>query len=90
MAVPFAYFLLFSERGAAKKMKYLGFLGAYILAAMASLSRGGFIGLAAVGAYCWYRSPKKLNALIVVVVAVVITSYSIHYTKLYEVFRHGE
>ena len=28
------------------------------------------MGLAAVGAYCWYRSPKKLNALIVVVVAV--------------------
>ena len=51
-------------------MKYLGFLGAFILAAMASLSRGGFIGLASVGAYCWYRSPKKLNALIVVVVAV--------------------
>ena len=28
------------------------------------------MGLAAVGAYCWYRSPKKLNALIVVVAAV--------------------
>ena len=52
-------------------MKYLGFLGTFILAAMASLSRGGFFGLASVGAYCWYRSPKKLNALIVVVVAVV-------------------
>jgi O-antigen ligase len=37
---------------------------------MASLSRGGFIGLAAVGAYCWYRSPKKMNALIVLAVAV--------------------
>ena len=49
---------------------YLGLLGAFILGAMASLSRGGFFGLAAVGAYCWYRSPKKLNALIVVIVAV--------------------
>jgi len=70
MAVPFGYFLLFSATGVVQKLKYLGFLGAFILAAMASLSRGGFIGLAAVGAYCWYRSPKKLNALIVVVVAV--------------------
>ena len=70
MAVPFGYFLLFSATGVVQKMKYLGFLGAFILAAMASLSRGGFMGLAAVGAYCWYRSPKKLNALIVVVVAV--------------------
>ena len=70
MAVPFGYFLLFSATGVAQKMKYLGFLGAFILAAMASLSRGGFMGLAAVGAYCWYRSPKKMNALIVLAVAV--------------------
>ena len=71
MAVPFGYFLLFSATSVRQKMKYLGFLGLFILAAMASLSRGGFFGLAAVGAYCWYRSPKKLNALIVVIVAVV-------------------
>ena len=70
MVVPFGYFLMFSATGAVQKMKYLGFLGLFILAAMASLSRGGFFGLAAVGAYCWYRSPKKLNALIVVAVAV--------------------
>ena len=70
MAAPFGYFLMFSASGVVQKMKYLGFLGAFILAAMASLSRGGFIGLASVGAYCWYRSPKKLNALIVIVVAV--------------------
>ena len=71
MAVPFGYFLLFSATGVAQKMKYLGFLGTFILAAMASLSRGGFFGLASVGVYCWYRSPKKLNALIVVAVALV-------------------
>ncbi|MCI0627909.1 MAG: O-antigen ligase family protein [Acidobacteria bacterium] len=70
MAAPFGYFLLFSATSVVQKMKYLGFLGAFILAAMASLSRGGFFGLASVGVYCLYRSPKKLNALIVVVVAV--------------------
>lgn len=71
MAVPFAYFLLMSSTGLGAKLKYLSFLGAFILAAMASLSRGGFMGLASVGAYCWYRSPKKLNALIVIIVAVI-------------------
>jgi hypothetical protein len=70
MAVPFGYFLMFSAGDVVQKTKYLGFLGSFILAAMASLSRGGFFGLASVGVYCWYRSPKKLNALIVVVVAV--------------------
>lgn len=71
MAVPFGYFLLLGAQGLRDKVRYLGFLGAFILAAMASLSRGGFIGLASVGVYCWYRSPKKLNALILAVVAVV-------------------
>ena len=71
MVVPFGYFLLFSATGVVQKMRYLGFLGTFILAAMASLSRGGFMGLAAVGVYCWYRSPKKVNALIVLAVAVV-------------------
>ena len=59
MVVPFGYFLLFSATGVAQKVKYLGFLGTFILAAMTSLSRGGFMGLAAVGAYCWYRSRQK-------------------------------
>jgi hypothetical protein len=71
MVVPFAYFLLFAVTGAAQKIKYLTFLGTFILAAMATLSRGGFIGLVSVGAYCWYRSPKKGNALIVLLIAIV-------------------
>ena len=70
MAAPFAYFLLFSATGVGQKIKYLASLGTFILAAMASLSRGGFFGLASVGAYCWYRSPKKGNALAVIVIAV--------------------
>lgn len=70
MVVPFAYFLLFSATGAVQRIKYLAFLGTFLLAAMATLSRGGFIGLASVGAYCWYRSPKKGNALVVLLIAV--------------------
>lgn len=70
MIIPFAYFMLFSTTSVFLKLRYLGYLGLFILAAMTTLSRGGFIGLAAVGTYCWYRSPKKLNAFLVVVVAV--------------------
>ncbi|WHZ29215.1 MAG: hypothetical protein OJF51_004016 [Nitrospira sp.] len=70
MVVPFAYFLLFFATGAVQKIKYLAFLGTFLLAAMATLSRGGFIGLASVGAYCWYRSPKKGNALVVLLIVV--------------------
>jgi O-antigen ligase len=72
MIVPFAYFFLFSASGGAAKLRHLAQLGTFILAAMATLSRGGFFGLAAVGAYCWYRSPKKGNALVVLAIAVLI------------------
>lgn len=71
MVVPFGYFLFFSASGVALRLKYLALLGGYLLAAMSTLSRGGFFGLASVGAYCWYRSPKKLNALVVVSIAVI-------------------
>ena len=43
MAVPFGYFLLFSATSVAQKVRYLGFLGSFLLAAMASLSRGGLL-----------------------------------------------
>lgn len=71
MIVPFAYFFLFSTGWGAARLRYLVQLGVFILAAMATLSRGGFMGLASVGAYGWYRSPKKGNALIVLMVAAV-------------------
>lgn len=69
MIVPFAYFFLFSSSGGAARFRYLAQLGVFILAAMATLSRGGFMGLASVGVYGWYRSPKKGNALVVLVIA---------------------
>lgn len=67
VVVPFAYFFMFASRGMAAKIKYSGLLGLFVLAAMTTLSRGGFFGLAAAGGYCWYRSPKKLHALLALV-----------------------
>ena len=71
MAIPFSYFLLLSARGGRQKIAYLAVLGSCTLAAMTSLSRGGFVGLASVGAHGWYRSPKKAIALIIVPLVVV-------------------
>lgn len=74
MIAPFGYFMMFAAKSGKEKIKYLGFLGTFLLAAMASLSRGGFFGLASVGVYCWYRSPKKLNALVIVLIAAIFMS----------------
>ena len=70
MAVPFGYFLLFSATGVVQKMKYLGISGNIHSCGDGKSFTGRLLRVGSVGAYCWYRSPKKLNALIVVVVAV--------------------
>jgi len=66
MVVPFSFFLAFSERNQAKKLLYMGLTFVFVLANIFSFSRGGFVGLLAVGICCWLRSPKKLRSAVVI------------------------
>lgn len=71
MAVGIAYFMLFSERRLALRL-LLGLSIVVFLSAVAAAfnpSRGGFIGLCAVGLYCLYRSPRKLLGAAVLAMA---------------------
>ncbi|WP_447602508.1 O-antigen ligase family protein [Nitrospira sp. Nam80] len=71
VAVPFAYFMLLGAHSKASRVLYLSSLCIFILTAMVTLSRGGFIGLAAVGFYCWLKSSKKGRAVVLVGVVVI-------------------
>ena len=71
VAVPFAYFMLLGTQHKTGKVLYLTSLCIFILTAMVTLSRGGFIGLAAVGFYCWLKSAKKGRAVVLVGVVVI-------------------
>ena len=71
VAVPFAYFMFLGAQQKAGKVLYLSSLCIFILTAMVTLSRGGFIGLAAVGFYCWLKSAKKGRAVVLVGIAVI-------------------
>ncbi|MDQ3235709.1 MAG: O-antigen ligase family protein [Pseudobdellovibrionaceae bacterium] len=64
VAIPVAFFMY---QGAAGKNKplYIGLLGLFVMALVSTGSRGGFLGLLAVGAYCWFYSPRKVMSLIV-------------------------
>jgi len=65
MAIPFAYFALFTEKRKAVKTFLISSLVVF-LAAIAfarDVSRGGFIGLCAVTLYCLLQSPKKLKGI---------------------------
>ena len=60
MVIPFAFFTALGDTGKLKKAISIGLLLFFLFANMLTLSRGGFIGLAAVGVYCWFRSPRKI------------------------------
>lgn len=68
MVVPFAFFMMNAAAGPTAKNVYIALLCVFIMTIVATLSRGGFIGLAAVGAYCWLRASKKIGALFVLAV----------------------
>jgi O-Antigen ligase len=71
MVVPFAFFMFQMPTKRTKKIVYMSMLGLFVLTAMVTLSRGGFIGLAAVGLYCWLRSSQKIRAVLVVGILVI-------------------
>ncbi len=66
MAIPFAYFMFLQADAARKRVLYLTAVGVFVAANVASLSRGGFIALSAVGLFCWFLSPKKILSSLVV------------------------
>jgi O-antigen ligase len=47
-----------------------------VLATVLSFSRGGFVGLIAVVAYSWFKSPRKLLSIIIVVFLLLIVIFS--------------
>lgn len=70
MSISMAYFMLFATRST--WIRVLVVIGAIAMSmtVVIGLSRGGFLGLLAVGIYCWYRSPKKLAGVAAAIVAV--------------------
>lgn len=70
MVVPFAFFMIYSEPGLTQRLKYIGLLGLFVLTVMVTLSRGGFIGLTAVGAYSWFKSTMKIGSIFIIVLLV--------------------
>jgi probable O-glycosylation ligase (exosortase A-associated) len=66
MALPYAYFMTFSDDNVGKKIVNLGMVVLMLGAIMATFSRGGFLGLIAVGLYCWFRSSRKIISGIVI------------------------
>jgi len=75
--IPFAFFLSQEVKSFKKKIGYYLLIAIFVSANMASFSRGGFIGLAAVGVYLFFQTQKKgLYLLILSVAAVSIIGFA--------------
>ncbi|CAI4032543.1 putative enzyme [Nitrospira tepida] len=70
VAAAFALFMMSSKGVGVSRPMYIGLLCLFVLAAMATMSRGGFIGLAAVGIYWWIRSPNKIMPIFLGIIVV--------------------
>ncbi len=66
MIIPFPFFLAFSTSKKSTKLIYLALLCLFLFVNMLTFSRGGFLGLAALAAYCWLRSPKKIASAVLI------------------------
>lgn len=62
VGISLAFFSIFAARSWALKLGYAVAAGVCTMATVIGFSRGGFLGLCAVGLYCWLRSPGKLLA----------------------------
>lgn len=65
VAVPVAFFMHQAATTQRSKLLYIALLGLFVMSVVATSSRGAFLGLLGVGAYCWFYSPRKILSLIV-------------------------
>ena len=64
VAIPVAFFMYQGATNKGSKFLYVGLLAVFVMSLIATSSRGGFLGLLAVAAYCWFYSPKKIMSLL--------------------------
>lgn len=68
MALPFAFFMGYASPSVSLKVRNIGLMLMFVFTVTLTLSRGGFIGMLAVGAYCWLKSPHKMLAIVLVLI----------------------
>lgn len=65
VAVPVAFFMYQAAGTQRMKVLFIALLGLFVMSVVSTSSRGAFLGLLAIGAYCWFYSPRKVMSLIV-------------------------
>jgi O-antigen ligase len=72
MVLPYAFAMFVLGKGLKKKVLWAGVIFIEVAGSMATLSRGGFIGLMCLGGVIWWRSQKKILSLFAALVVAAI------------------
>ena len=73
-ALPFAYFSLSATRNFLARMTLIGVAVICLLAVVIGFSRGGFLGIAFAGFFCFWHSPRKLVAIMSAVIGLLVVA----------------
>ena len=65
VAVPVVFFMYQAASTQRAKFGYIVLLGLVVMSVVATSSRGAFLGLLAIGAFCWFYSSRKIMSLLV-------------------------
>lgn len=71
-AIPFAFLSIFAARTFSQKMMFGVATGLMIFGVVATMSRGGFLGLIAVLGYCFFLTPNKMRTMVMGLILVTI------------------
>lgn len=66
--IPYVFFSFYFTSSGLRRVSLLVILGLLLLAITSTMSRGGFVGLIAVAAYCWMASSRKLASLALIAI----------------------
>jgi len=77
IVIPYCIYLCFISRSKSMKLFFLALTVLFVIAIIATSSRSGSIGLAAVLSYHWLKSDKKMKSLIgLAILAIIVLSYA--------------
>ena len=85
IVIPYCIYLCFISRSKSMKLFFLALTVLFVLAIVATSSRGGSIGLAAMLFYHWLKSNKKIKSLIgLAILAIIVSLYapSIYFERM--------
>jgi O-antigen ligase len=85
MVLPFGFFLAMSAQKNTKRIYYIALTCIFLFVIILTKSRGGFVGLAATGAYCWWKSKRKVLSAALVAVLVLFIALAAPSTYWHEV-----